>query len=57
MTTLFDKIVKSDSSALINNYYKFLGDLDFNGNIRLDYESNANDTPDTLIINVKDTLI
>lgn len=57
MTTLFDKIVQNDNKSLINNYYKFLGDLDFNGNIRFDYESNASDNDDTLIINYKDTLI
>lgn len=57
LTTLFDKIVYNDSSALINKYYQFLGDLDYNGNIRFDYESNASDDENTLVINYKDTLI
>ena len=57
LTTLFDKIVQSDNSALINKYYKFLGDLDYSGNVRFDYESNANDDANTLVVNYKDTLI
>ena len=57
LSTLFNKIVSSDSSAIINKYYQYLGELDYNGAVRFDFESDSNDTSGTLVLNYKDLLI
>lgn len=57
LTTLFDKIVQSDNNALINQYYNWVGSIDFDGSFRFSSESDSEDTNNTLIINQKDLLI
>ena len=57
LSTLFSKIVSSDSSAIINKYYQYLGELDYEGTVRFDFESDLNDNPNTLVLNYKDLLV
>ena len=42
LTTLFDKFVTTNQSLLINRYFKWLGDLDFFGEVRLDTDNLSN---------------
>lgn len=39
LTTLFDKFVTTNQSVLINRYFKWLGDLDFFGEVQLDTDN------------------
>lgn len=42
LTTLFDKFVTTNQSLLINRYFKWLGDLDFFGEVQLDTDNPSN---------------